>query len=180
MAANVHVILARDVPNLGRVGELVSVRPGYARNYLVPKGLALPASPKRVAEFDHKKRLVEHQRQKLRSASEAQAQKIAKLQLTLTAKVGEQGKLFGSITSRDVARALAAEGFEIHHRDIKMEPLKSVGLHVIDLRLEADVTAQVKVVVAPEEVPEKAVKAAHEGAEEAAEGGEGEPEAEKA
>lgn len=154
MAANIHVILARDVPNLGHVGELVQVRPGYARNYLVPQGLALPASPKRVAEFAHKQRLVEHQRAKLRSVSEQRAQEIAKVQLTLTAKVGEQGKLFGSITSRDVAQALSAEGFAVHHRDIKMEAIRTIGLHTVDLRLEADVTAQVKVVVAPDAEPE--------------------------
>lgn len=159
MAANVHVILARDVPNLGRVGDLVQVRPGYARNFLVPQGLALPASPKRVAEFAHKQRLVEHQRQKLRTQSEARAQELAKAQVTLTAKVGEQGKLFGSITSRDVARALESEGFQVHHRDLKMEPIKSIGLHVVDVRLEADVTTQVKVVVAAEQEPEATAEA---------------------
>lgn len=156
MAANIHVILARDVPNLGRVGELVQVRPGYARNYLVPQGLALPASPKRVAEFAHKQRMVEHQRQKLRGASEARAQELARVQLTLTAKVGEQGKLFGAITSRDVAQALAEQGYAVHHRDLKMDSIKTIGLHVVDLRLEADVSAQVKVVVAAEQSPEAA------------------------
>lgn len=154
MAANIHVILARDVPNLGRVGELVQVRPGYARNFLVPHGLALPASPKRVAEFAHKQRLVEHQRQKLRGASEARAQELARVQVTLTARVGEQGKLFGAITSRDVAQALSDQGYAVHHRDLKMEAIKTIGLHVVDLRLEADVSAQVKVVVAAEQSPD--------------------------
>jgi large subunit ribosomal protein L9 len=155
MAANVQVILARDVPNLGRIGELVSVRPGYARNYLVPQGLALPASKKRVTEFEHHRRVIEHKRRSLRAASEARAQEIAKVQLTLTAKVGEQDKLFGSITNRDISDALKTEGFEIHHKDIKLEaPLKTLGLHTINLRLEADVTAQVKLVIAAEEVPD--------------------------
>lgn len=169
MAGNVHVILARDVPNLGRVGELVRVRPGYARNYLVPQGMALPASPKRVAEFAHKQRIVEHQRKKLRAASEARAQEMAKLQVTLTAKVGEQGKLFGSITSRDVADAISAEGFPVHHRDLKMETIKSIGLHVVDLRLEADVTTQVKVVVAAEQIAEENAAEAEDVADDAAE-----------
>lgn len=160
MAANVQVILARDVPNLGRVGEIHAVRPGYARNYLVPKGLALPASQKRVAEFEHKKRVVEHQRAKLRAASQERAQKMSGAQVTLTARVGEQGKLFGSITSRDVSTALRAAGYDIPHRDIKMEgPIRSVGLHVVDVRLEADVMTQVKVVVAPEAVEEEAAEA---------------------
>jgi len=156
MAANVQIILARDVPNLGRIGELVSVRPGYARNYLVPQGLAFPASKKRVAEFEHQRRVIEHKRRSLRSASEARAQEIAKVQLTLTAKVGEQDKLFGSITNRDISDALKTEGFDVHHKDIKLEaPLKTLGLHTINLRLEADVTAQVKLVIAAEEVPEE-------------------------
>ncbi len=156
MASNVQLILARDVPNLGRVGDLVAVRPGYARNYLVPQGLALPASPKRVAEFEHKKRIVDHRRRQLRAASEERAQEIAKVQVTLTARVGEQDKLFGSITGRDISKALADEGHEIHHKDIKLDaPLRTLGLHTIDVRLEADVTTQVKVVIAPEEIPEE-------------------------
>ena len=157
MAASVQVILARDVPNLGRIGDLVSVKAGYARNYLIPERLALPASAKRVAHFEHQKKLIAHRRRLLKDASEKRALEIAKLQVTLTAKVGEQGKLFGSITSRDIAKALAAEGHVLDHRDIKMPdgaPLKSTGLHTLDLRLEADVTAQVKVVIAAEEVPE--------------------------
>ncbi|MCP4501426.1 MAG: 50S ribosomal protein L9 [Deltaproteobacteria bacterium] len=158
MATNVQIILARDVPNLGRIGDLVSVRPGYARNYLVPQGLAFPASKKRVTQFEHQKRVIEHQRRTLRSASEARAQEISKVQLTLSAKVGEQNKLFGSVTNRDISAALAEEGIKVHHKDIKLDaPLKTLGLHTINLRLEADVTAQVKLVVAAivEEVEEE-------------------------
>jgi len=151
MAANVHVILARDVPNLGHVGDLVGVRPGYARNFLVPQGLALPASPKRVAQFEHQKKIVAHKRRLLRADSEKRATEIAKVQVTITAKVGEQNKLFGSITARDISKALLAVGHNIHHRDIKLpEPIKAIGLHTVDVRLEADVSSQVKVVVAPE------------------------------
>lgn len=155
MAASVQLILARDVPNLGRVGELVSVKAGYARNFLVPKGLAMPASPDKVALFEHQKKVVAHRRRQLKDASEGRAQEMAKLQVTLTAKVGEQDKLFGSITSREIAKALAAEGHVVDHRDIKMPdgPLKSTGLHTLDLRLEADVTAQIKIVVAAEIEP---------------------------
>ena len=154
MAGNINVILARDVPNLGRIGELANVRPGYARNYLIPQGLAMPASTERVAEFEHKKRIIEHKRRTLRAASEERAKELAKVQVTLTAKVGEQNKLFGSIGNRDISAALKAEGHDIHHKDIKLEgPLKTIGLHVIDVRLEADVTSQIKVVIAAEEPP---------------------------
>ena len=155
MAANVQLILARDVPSLGRVGDLVTVRPGYARNYLVPQGLGLPASTKRVAQFEHQRKVVEHRRRILRAASEERAKEIAQLTINLTAKVGEQGKLFGSITSRDIAKALKDEGHVIDHRDLKLDgPLKEVGLHTLDLRLEADVTTQLKVVVVAEKVVE--------------------------
>ena len=109
MAAQVQLILARDVPNLGRIGDLVTVRAGYARNFLIPQRMGLPASKAKVTEFDHKKRIVEHRRRLLRVESEKRAQEIAKIQVTLTAKVGEQGKLFGSLGARDIAAALKAE-----------------------------------------------------------------------
>lgn len=151
MAANVQVILARDVPNLGAVGDLVSVRPGYARNYLVPQGLALPASQKRVAQFEHQKRLVEHKRRVLRAESEKKAAELNKVEITLLVKVGEQGKLFGSITSRDISDELNKLGFNLNHRDIKLDAaIKQVGNHEVALRLEGDVHAQVIVRVAPE------------------------------
>ena len=153
MAQNVPVILARDVANLGRVGELVNVRPGYARNYLVPMGLALPASPKRVAFFEHQKKVIEHKRRVLRAESEKRAKDMSGVQVTLTAKVGDQNKLFGAITARDISRALTAIGHQIHHKDVKLaDPIKTIGIHTVDVRLEADVTAQVKVIVAAEVV----------------------------
>lgn len=170
MAQNIPVILARDVANLGRVGELVNVRPGYARNFLVPQGLALPASPKRVAFFEHQKKLVEHKRRVLRAESEKKAKDMSQVQVTLTVKVGEQGKLFGAVTGRDISKALQAIGHGIHHRDIKLaEPIKTVGVHTVDVRLEADVAAQVKVIVAAEvEATQAAAPAEEEAATEAA------------
>jgi large subunit ribosomal protein L9 len=168
MAANIPVILARDVPNLGHVGELVNVRPGFARNWLVPQGLALPASPKRVAQFEHQKKLVEHKRRLLRGESEKRAQELSKVQVTLSAKVGDQGKIFGSITSRDVARALSQAGHPIHHKDVKIgEPIKAIGLHTVDVRLEADVSTQVKVLVVAEVETTPAPAAEEEAAAEA-------------
>jgi large subunit ribosomal protein L9 len=151
MAQNIQVILARDVPNLGRLGELVAVRPGYARNYLIPNQLAQPASSKRVAFFEHQKKVIEHKRRVLRAESEKKAKDIAGVSVTLTAKVGDQNKLFGSITGRDIGKALAAIGQNIHHKDIKLaEPIRAIGTYTVDVRLEADVTSQIKVVVVPE------------------------------
>ena len=155
MAQNVQIILARDVANLGRLGELVSVRPGYARNFLIPQSLGLPASPKRVAQFDHQKRVIEHKRRILRAESEQKAKAMAGVTVTLTAKVGEQNKLFGSITSRDVSKALNAIGHAIHHKDIKLEePIRSVGSYTLEVRLEGDVTSSVKVIVIGEIDPD--------------------------
>ncbi len=173
MAQNVQVILARDVANLGRLGELVSVRPGYARNFLVPQKLALPASSKRVAQFEHQKKLVEHKRRILRAESEKKAKEMAGVVVTLTAKVGEQNKLFGSITGRDISKALAAIGHDIHHKDIKLEDaIRATGSYTLEVRLEGDVNTSIKVIVAPE-VVEAAAPAADdeaEGEEAAAEG----------
>ncbi len=151
MAANVHVILSRDVSLLGRVGEVVKVKPGYARNFLFPKGLAMPASPGRVKFFEHQKQMVEHQRRKLRSESEKLKEKLGGVTLTITAKSGQQGKLFGSVGTRDIEKVLKKEGFTVSHRDVLLDaPIKSIGLHQVPVRLEADVRAQIKVVVAAE------------------------------
>jgi large subunit ribosomal protein L9 len=161
MAQNVQVILARDVANLGRLGELVAVRPGYARNFLIPQGLAMPASPNRLAQFSHQKKVIEHKRRLLRAESEKRAKEMAGVTVTLTAKVGEQNKLFGSIGARDISKALAAMGQDIHHKDIKLEePIKAVGTFTIDVRLEADVSSQIKVIIVGEIDPEIEARAA--------------------
>ncbi|MDP2340696.1 MAG: 50S ribosomal protein L9 [Deltaproteobacteria bacterium] len=151
MAQNVQIILARDVPNLGKLGELVAVRPGYARNFLIPNQLALPASPKRVALFTHQKQVIEHKRRLLRAESETKAKGMSGVTVSINAKVGEQNKLFGSINARDISKALAAIGHTIHHKDIKLVDLiKAVGTYTVDVRLEADVSTQIKVVIVPE------------------------------
>ncbi|MBI1946502.1 MAG: 50S ribosomal protein L9 [Deltaproteobacteria bacterium] len=182
MAQNVPVILARDVGNLGRIGELVNVRPGYARNYLVPNGLALPASPKRVAFFEHQKKVVEHKRRLLRAESEKRAEQIKGITVTVSAKAGESGKLFGSVTNRDISKALIAIGQNIHHKDIKLaEAIRTVGTFEVDVRLEADVGSKIKVIVAPiieaepAPVPEEVVAAKPEAAAEAKPEGEAKP-----
>src|SRR5512141_626585 len=136
MASNVHVILSRDVSNLGRVGEVVKVRPGYARNLLFPKRLALPVSPESLLHFEHQKRMIAHKLQKLRQESEGVKVRLASVQVTIPVKSGEQGKLFGSVGTRDIEKALHDAGFQVSHRDVKLEaPLKTVGLHQVEVRL---------------------------------------------
>lgn len=160
MASSVNVILSRDVSNLGRIGEVIKVRPGYARNFLFPRLYAMPVSTERLMQFEHQKRMIEHKRQKLKLESEGVKTRLASVQVTISAKAGEQGKLFGSIGTRDIELALREHGFEVAHRDIKMEgPIKTIGLHQVEVRLEADVKAVVNVVVVAIEEPKAAVEA---------------------
>jgi large subunit ribosomal protein L9 len=148
MATNIHVILARDVANLGHLGEVVKVKPGYARNFLFPLQFALPVSPERLKQFEHQKRLINHKRLKLQTHSEEVKRQLATMQITIPAKVGEQGKLFGSIGTRDIEKAMKEQGHTVSHRDIKLEnPIKTIGLHQIEVRLEGDVRAMINVVI---------------------------------
>ena len=184
MASNVQVILSRDVPNLGRVGEVVNVKPGYARNYLLPQRLAMPVSKGNLANLEHHKRMIEKRMGELKAMSEDTAKRIAEEQVTITARVGKEGKLFGSVGTRDIAALVNGLGYKIDHRDIKLEaPIKEVGLYTLPLRLEADVESQIKVIVAGEAIEEETpvaedkddnteVSAATEGEEEIIEEGE--------
>ena len=156
MASNVQVILSRDVPNLGRVGEVVNVKPGYARNYLLPQRLAMPVSKGNLANLEHHKRMIEKRMGELKAMSEDTAKRIAEEQVTITARVGKEGKLFGSVGTRDIAALVNGLGYKIDHRDIKLEaPIKEVGLYTLPLRLEADVESQIKVIVAGEAIEEE-------------------------
>jgi large subunit ribosomal protein L9 len=151
MATKMQAILARDVSNLGHVGDIVRVAPGYLRNYLLPQRLALPVSKSRLAQFEHQKELVRHQLAKLKSTSESVRDRIEVPKFTLEVKAGDQGKLFGSITGRDIEAVLKNHGFSVNHKDIKLEdgPLKTIGLHEVPVRLEGGVMAKIKVILAP-------------------------------
>jgi large subunit ribosomal protein L9 len=155
MASKVQAILARDVGNLGHVGDVVRVAPGYLRNFLLPQRLALPVSKSRLAQFDHQKQLVQHQLAKLKATSEQVRDRIEVQKFTIEVKAGEQGKLFGSVSARDIEACLKENGFNVHHRDIKLEhgPLKTVGLHEVPVRLEGGVPAKIKVILAAKEEP---------------------------
>lgn len=151
MASKMQAILARDVSNLGRVGDVVRVAPGYLRNYLMPKRLALPISKSRLAEFEHQKELVRHQLAKLKATSEQVRDRIEVAKFTIEVKAGDQGKLFGSVGARDIETVLKDHGFTVGSRDIKLDdgPLKTIGLHEVPVRLEGGVLAKIKVILAP-------------------------------
>lgn len=163
------VILKDDVENLGRLGDVKDVAPGYARNYLIPRNLVLVATSRQVARVEHEKRLIEARVEERRTGATAESKKIEATPITLTVKAGEGGRLFGSVTSRDVAEALAAKGFSVERRSLRMDgPLKSLGSHAIEVDLGYGVhaTATVNVEAEAGSEPEKA-KAAQEDAQEA-------------
>ncbi len=146
------LILREDVENLGKGGELVEVKPGYGRNFLLPRGLAVLANPKNVRELDHQKSVAAAKAAKLKASAQAVAKRLADTPVTLKRKVGEQDKLYGSVTALDVAEALAARGLEIDRRSIDLaEPIKSVGDFDVPVKLHSEVVGKVKVTVQAEE-----------------------------
>jgi large subunit ribosomal protein L9 len=145
------VILKDEVKSLGHMGEVVNVSDGYARNYLIPKNLAVEASTKNIKEFEHHKKIITEKAAKIKDASKATADKLAALKITIKAKVGEEDKLFGSVTSMDIAEALTAEGFDIDKKKILIdEPIKRTGDYTVSVKLHSDVAAIVNVHVVPE------------------------------
>jgi len=147
----IEVILREDVKTLGRAGEVVRVKPGYARNYLLPQGLAYEASEgnkKRIAG-ESKARASRDQAEK--AEAQRAATRLSEVTLSLSGKAGEEGKLFGSITSQDVADALARAGHTVDKRRIELEhPIKTVGEHAVKIRLHPEVHAELRVSVVAE------------------------------
>lgn len=145
------VILKEDVKGLGHMGEVVNTSDGYARNYLFPKNLAAEASTKNIKELEHNKKIIMEKAAKIRDASKASAEKLAALTLVIKAKVGEEEKLFGSVTSMDIAEALAGQGFEIDKKKIHIdEAIKRIGEYVVHVKIHPEVSAPVKVHVVSE------------------------------
>ena len=149
--AHTKVLLREDVDDLGARGEIVRVRSGYARNYLLPRNLAVEATAGNVKGIESERAALLKKEAKERSTAEGQAQQIGALQLEFRRKAGEQGALYGSVTSMDVAEALHERGYEIdRHRIHLREPLKRVGEYTVPVRLHREVTIELKVRVAPE------------------------------
>jgi large subunit ribosomal protein L9 len=147
-----EVILREDVPSLGTVGDVVKVKPGFARNYLLPRGLAVVADRRNVHVLEHQKRLAADKRERDRRKAQSVAEQFNSLRLTMKARAGEEGKLFGSVTNIDIEKALADLGFTVERRRIRLEePIKSIGEHVVPIHLGVGVDAHVTVVVEAEE-----------------------------
>ena len=147
----IEVILREDIQTLGRAGEMVRVKPGYARNYLLPQGLAYEATEGNRKRIAAETRVRAAKDQAERSEAERVAGTLNGLTLTLKGKAGEEGKLFGSITSQDIADALASEGYSFDRRRIELEhPIKTTGTHTVSLRLHPEVHAELRVSVVAE------------------------------
>ena len=144
------VILTRDVPKLGKSGEMKQVADGYATNFLIPQQLAVPAAGGAYRAWQHDIANREEKRQKERADAEIAATRIASTTLTMGVKVGEGGKLYGSITSKDIADALARRGIEIDRHKVELEePLKTLGTYKVAVKVYSGMTSEVTVVVEP-------------------------------
>ena len=145
------VILTKDMDNLGKAGSLVEVKTGYGRNYLLPRQMAVLATAKNVRQLDHEKSGILARAAKEKTNASGMATKLSAIELKFTRKVGDQNKLFGSVTSKDVHEALAAQGYQIDRKQITLvDPLKEIGTHEVPVKLHSEVTAKVKVTIGAE------------------------------
>ncbi len=150
--AQMELLLREDVEHLGLRGELVKVRPGYGRNFLLPRGLAVQATAANVKAITKQREALLKKTAADKTSAEGQAALLQSLTLEFARKVGEHGVLYGSVTSMDIAEAIAAKGFEIDRRKIQLaEPIKGIGEFEIPVKLHREVTANLKVVVSKED-----------------------------
>jgi len=150
--SQVRLILTESVHSLGEAGDLVSVKPGYARNYLLPQGKAMLATETRVKEFEHHKRVLAEKIAKKMKDFVVAKQHLESITLEVSAHAGAEGKLFGSVTSVRIGELLAERGFEIDRRRISLsDPIKMLGEHAVPIKLHRDVVATVKLVVSADD-----------------------------
>ena len=146
-----EVILKEDVVNLGKIGEVVRVRDGYARNYLLPRGLVHVANKRNLKTFEHQKKVVNDQKQKIVRNAQAVGDQLSAVSLVIPMKVGEEGKLFGSVTTMQIEKALKTKGLTVDRRKIHLDaPIKTAGDFEVAIRLSADLTVPLKVSVISE------------------------------
>jgi large subunit ribosomal protein L9 len=147
-----QVILRDDLDNLGKSGEVVNVKPGYARNYLLPRGLAIKATASDVKRVEHEKRVIAARTAKLAKEAQAEADTLSQVSVSIARAVGEEDKLYGSVTSRDIAEALAAQNVKIDSKKIHLEePIKTLGMTEVPIKLGRGVNATIKVWVVKKE-----------------------------
>ncbi len=147
-----EVILLERIGKLGDLGERVEVKAGYGRNYLIPQGKAIPATPENVARFEKQRAELEKKAAEALAAAEARAAKLADLSVTITHQAGEGGKLFGSVSTSDIADAVTQAGVEISRKEVRLPegPLRMTGEYEIDIQLHSLVTQPIKVIIEAE------------------------------
>jgi len=148
-----NVILLEKVQNLGNLGDVVSVKPGYARNFLIPQGKAKPATPENLAEFEARRAELERQAAEQLAQAQATYEQLNGQVITITAVAGDEGKLFGSVGTHDIAEKLGEAGFQVERKQVRMPEgaIRQVGTYEIDIQLHPDVVATINVDVQAEE-----------------------------
>jgi len=142
------IILLSDIENLGESGDVITVKPGYARNKLIPQGLALRASNRNIAVANENKRVATSKLERENQALNVLAKKLSKVEITIEVKVGDEEKMFGSITNKDIHKELIDKGFEIEKNQISIEePIKVLGIYHINVKISKDITSDVKLYV---------------------------------
>jgi len=151
-----EVILLEKIANLGALGDRVTVKAGYGRNYLIPQAKAVAATADNIETFESRRAELEKEAAQILSAAEARATAVAALELTISANAGEEGKLFGSVGARDIAQAAADAGVELDRSEIRLPdgPVREVGEYAIEVGLHPEVETSLKVIVVPEEALE--------------------------
>ncbi len=146
------VILLEKVANLGNLGDKVSVKPGYARNFLVPQGKAKPATPENLKEFEERRAELEKIAAEALAAAQARAEKISALTLEISHQAGEEGKLFGSVTGAEIAQCITDAGVEVAKSEVRLPngPLRELGEHEVSIQLHTDVTVEATITVVAE------------------------------
>ncbi len=148
MASNIQVVLRDDVENVGKSGDIVKVKPGFARNYLLPRGLAAPATRGNVAQVEHEKKAAIARAAKLRGDAEAVAKRLEGVVIEIAMQAGEDDRLFGSVGTRDIAEGLRAKGHEVDRKRVHLpEPIKAIGEFDVAIRFGYEVSTTIKVVV---------------------------------
>jgi large subunit ribosomal protein L9 len=147
-----RVILREEMDNLGKAGDVVSVRTGYGRNYLLPRGMAVPATEKDEARLAHEKRVITARAAKLSKELQSEADRLSQVSVSVSRAVGEGDKLYGSVTSRDISEALAEQGVKVDSKKIQLdEPLRNLGMSEVPIKLGRDTVAKIKVWVVKKE-----------------------------
>ncbi|HMF41393.1 MAG TPA: 50S ribosomal protein L9 [Polyangia bacterium] len=147
-----QVILRDDLDNLGKSGEVVNVKPGYARNYLLPRGLAIKATAGDIARVEHEKRVIAARTAKLAKTAQAEADKLSRVSVSIARATGEEDKLYGSVTTRDIAEALREQGIVVDSKKLHLdEPIKALGDFEVPVKLGRGVNATIKLSVVKKE-----------------------------